>query len=53
VSRDDLVALTGTTKETASRLLSEFRDDGLVLTQGSRITVLKQEKLSQLASLYD
>lgn len=53
VSRDDLAALTGTTKETASRLLSEFRDDGLVLTQGSRITVLKQEKLSQLASLYD
>ncbi|RSK37318.1 Crp/Fnr family transcriptional regulator [Hymenobacter metallilatus] len=53
VSREDLAALTGTTKETASRLLSEFRDEGLVATQGSRITVLSQPRLTQLASLYN
>ncbi|WP_426493456.1 Crp/Fnr family transcriptional regulator [Hymenobacter sp. 102] len=53
VSRDDLAALTGTTKETASRLLSEFRDEGLVLTQGSRIIVLDREKISGLAKMYD
>lgn len=53
VSREDLAALTGTTKETASRLLSEFRDEGLVFTQGSRITVVAHEKISQLAKMYD
>lgn len=53
VSRDDLAALTGTTKETASRLLSEFRDEGLVATQGSRITVLSEPRLNQLASMYN
>jgi CRP/FNR family transcriptional regulator, polysaccharide utilization system transcription regulator len=53
ISRDDLAALTGTTKETASRLLSEFRDEGLVLTQGSRIRVLERDKISELACLYD
>ena len=53
VSREDLAALTGTTKETASRLLSDFRHEGMVTTQGSRITIRQLEKLSQLASLYD
>ncbi|MBT9393163.1 Crp/Fnr family transcriptional regulator [Hymenobacter sp. NST-14] len=53
VSRDDLAALTGTTKETASRLLSDFRQEGLVTTQGSRITIRQLDKLSQLASRYD
>lgn len=53
VSRDDLAALMGTAKETASRLLSDFRDEGLVLTQGSRITVLDVEKLTHISALYD
>lgn len=53
VSRDDLAALMGATKETASRLLSEFREEGVVATQGSRITVLNLEKLQYIASLYD
>ncbi|UPL48761.1 Crp/Fnr family transcriptional regulator [Hymenobacter sublimis] len=53
ISRDDLAALMGTAKETASRLLSEFRDEGLVATQGSRITILNVGKLSHLAALYD
>ncbi|MBX0291512.1 Crp/Fnr family transcriptional regulator [Hymenobacter sp. HSC-4F20] len=52
ISRDDLAALTGTAKETASRLLSELREEGIVATQGSRITVLNLAKLTHLASLY-
>jgi CRP-like cAMP-binding protein len=53
VSREDLAALMGTAKETASRLLSEFRDEGMVRTQGSRITLLDLDKLGKLSALYD
>jgi CRP-like cAMP-binding protein len=41
-----------TAKETASRLLSEFRDEGLVATQGSRIRVLDLAKLQKISALY-
>ncbi|GAB2772861.1 Crp/Fnr family transcriptional regulator [Hymenobacter latericoloratus] len=52
ISRDDLAALMGTAKETASRLLSELREEGLVATQGSRITVLDVVRLRQVATMY-
>lgn len=52
ISRDDLAALMGTAKETASRLLSELREEGLIATQGSRITLLNVPKISQLATMY-
>ncbi|WP_139925390.1 Crp/Fnr family transcriptional regulator [Hymenobacter sp. DG01] len=52
ISRDDLAALMGTAKETASRLLSELREEGLVVTQGSRITVLDVARLRQVATMY-
>lgn len=53
VTREDLAALTSTAKETASRLLSEFREEGLVSTYGSRITILNIEKITQLSALYE
>ncbi|WP_045688904.1 Crp/Fnr family transcriptional regulator [Hymenobacter sp. AT01-02] len=53
ISREDLAALAGTAKETTSRLLSEFREDGLVLTQGSRITVVDTARLAHISSMYD
>lgn len=49
IPRDDLAALMSTAKETASRLLSEFRDEGLIATKGSRITILNLEKLRKLS----
>jgi len=52
VSREDLAALMSTAKETASRLLSEFRDEGLVATQGSRIIVLDLVRLQKIAMLH-
>jgi CRP-like cAMP-binding protein len=51
ISRDDLAALMSTAKETASRLLSEFRDEGLIATQGSRIIVLDLAKLQKISTL--
>ncbi|SHL42894.1 cAMP-binding domain of CRP or a regulatory subunit of cAMP-dependent protein kinases [Hymenobacter psychrotolerans DSM 18569] len=38
--------------ETASRLLSEFRDEGLVATQGSRIIVLDLKGLQKISALH-
>jgi CRP-like cAMP-binding protein len=53
VSREDLASLVGTAKETAIRLLSEFKDAGIIATRGSQLTVLNMKGLSQIAALYD
>jgi CRP-like cAMP-binding protein len=53
VSREDLASLVGTAKETAIRLLSEFKDAGIIATRGSQLTILDMKGLSQIAALYD
>lgn len=53
ISREDLASLVGTAKETAIRLLSEFKDAGIIATKGSQVTILSINSLSQIASLYD
>ncbi len=53
IAREDLAALMGTAKETASRLLSDFRNEGLIETQGRRITVLNLAELTKISALYD
>jgi CRP-like cAMP-binding protein len=52
LAREDVAALVGTAKETVSRLLSEFKEEGLITTQGSRITLLKVQQLTQIATRY-
>ncbi|MDO7884587.1 Crp/Fnr family transcriptional regulator [Hymenobacter cheonanensis] len=53
ISRDDLGALMGTTKETTTRMLSEFKQEGLIATRGSAITILADGQLSRIATLFD
>jgi CRP-like cAMP-binding protein len=53
ISRDDLAALVGTAKETTIRLLSELKDEGTITTKGSQITVLKPQRLIQIAAQYE
>lgn len=48
VSRDHLASLVGTSKECVIRVLSEFKDDGLVKTHLSEITVLDPERLARV-----
>ncbi len=48
VSRDHLASLVGTSKECVIRVLSEFKDEGLVKTHLSEITVLDAEKLARV-----
>jgi CRP-like cAMP-binding protein len=53
LSREDLAAIVGTAKETVIRTLSEFKDEGLVKTKGSAITILDPDKLVKISNLYD
>ncbi len=49
IYRDDLAAMVGTAKESVIRMLSEFRDEGIVeIFDGGRIRILKREKLERM-----
>lgn len=53
LSRQDLASLLGTAKETVIRLLSEFRQELLISTDGTRISVLNPQGLMKISHLYD
>lgn len=53
ISREDLSSIVGTAKETVIRFLSEFKEDGIITTHGSEITILNPEKLVKISSMYD
>lgn len=47
--REDIANVAGTSTETVIRLLSEFKDQGLVELTGKKITILQRDKLARLA----
>ncbi len=53
ISREDLASIVGTAKETVIRFLSEFKEDGILTTHGSEITLINTEKLVKISSMYD
>jgi len=53
ISREDLAAMVGTAKETVIRFLSDFKEEGIVSSQGSTITIIDTQKLSKISSMYD
>ncbi len=48
VSRDNLAAMAGIATETVSRMLSDFKDEGLIDRKGSSITILNYAKLENM-----
>ena len=48
ISREDIAAMSGMATETAIRMLSDFKDEGLVEMKGSTITVLNYDKLAKM-----
>jgi CRP-like cAMP-binding protein len=48
ISRDDLSGLVGASKETVIRTLTDFKEEGLVQISGSKITIVKQDKLANM-----
>ena len=49
MSRDDLASLVGTARENVVRVLSEFKEAGLLETKGRKIIVLNVNKLIKIA----
>jgi CRP-like cAMP-binding protein len=52
LSRDDLAKMVGTARETLTRLLHDFKSEGLITTEGRKIILKKPTELSKIANLY-
>lgn len=52
LSREDLANFVGTAVETVVRLIREFRDEGLIETEGKKIRITNIKKLIQIANVY-
>jgi CRP-like cAMP-binding protein len=48
ISRDDLAKIVGTASESVIRVLSEFKDEGLIETEGTKIKILQPAKLEKV-----
>jgi len=48
ISRDNLSAMAGIASETVSRILSDFKDEGLIVRKGSYIEVLNVHRLQNM-----
>lgn len=48
ISRDNLASIVGTSKECVIRVLSEFKDEGIINTQMSTITITDSNKLKRI-----
>lgn len=49
LSREDYANLVGTATESAIRILSKFKKDGLIETSGKRIKILDKDRLSRIS----
>jgi len=52
LSREDLSNITGAAVETLVRLLHNFKDEGLIETEGRKIRILDAKKLVKVANFY-
>jgi CRP-like cAMP-binding protein len=48
ISRENLATFAGTATESLIRTLSDFRDEGLIEIQGSRIAIVNEKRLANL-----
>ncbi len=53
LSREDLANIVGTATEIVIRLLSEFKNDGLIALENKKIKVLNQDALVREADFYN
>jgi CRP-like cAMP-binding protein len=50
LSRDDLASLVGTVRENVVRILTEFKQEGILKTKGRKIIVLNVNRLIEIAN---
>jgi CRP/FNR family transcriptional regulator, polysaccharide utilization system transcription regulator len=48
ITREDLASIVGASKETVIRTLADFKDEHLIDTKGSKITILNSVKLEKM-----
>ena len=48
LTREEIANLIGTATESAIRLISEFKNDGLIEVEGRNIKILNQDRLKKL-----
>lgn len=48
ISRDDLAKMVGTASESVIRVLSDFREEGIIAIEGGKIKVIHRNKLEQV-----
>ncbi len=53
LTREEIANMVGTATESVIRLLSEFKQDGLIELQGRRIKLLNIPKLIKIGNIYD
>lgn len=53
ITREEIANIVGTATETAIRILSELKREGIVDLEGKKIKILKYDALIKLANLYD
>jgi len=51
MTHEDISQLIGTSRETVTRLLKEFRDKGIIAIRGSSLTILNKPALEALVLL--
>ena len=49
ISRQDIADMTAMSKDSAIRILKEFEKDGIILSKGRRIIILKMEALREIS----
>jgi CRP-like cAMP-binding protein len=49
VSRQDLGDMTGSTRESVSRILTDFHNEKIIHTEGRKITIVNEALLKQIA----
>ena len=50
MSRDDLASLVGTVRENVVRILTEFKQEEILITKGRKIIILNVNKLVEIAN---
>jgi CRP-like cAMP-binding protein len=53
LTRDDLASFVGTVKETAIRILAEFKDEGLIVLDKRTIKLINVAGLERISNIYD
>lgn len=49
LSREEFASLVGTANETVIRLISDFKTEGLIITNGKKISIYNEEALRAIA----